>query len=42
VITFRGGTGDFRGFRATAHVTLDPATGLWHWDGTYRLRGHGH
>jgi hypothetical protein len=42
VITFRGGTGDFRGFRATADVTLDTDTGLWHWDGTYRFLGHGH
>jgi hypothetical protein len=41
VITFRGGSGDFRGFRATADVTLDQNTGLWHWDGTYRFRGHG-
>ena len=41
VITFRGGTGDFRGFRATADVTLDQDTGLWHWDGTYRFRGRG-
>jgi hypothetical protein len=42
VITFRGGSGDFRGFRATADVTLDQNSGLWHWDGTYRFRGHGH
>jgi hypothetical protein len=41
VIAFRGGTGDFRGFRARADVTFDPATNLWHWDGTYRFRGHG-
>jgi hypothetical protein len=42
VITFRGGTGDFRGFRARADVTYDQAHDLWHWDGTYRFRGHGH
>ena len=42
VITFRGGTGDFRRFQATADVTFDPATSLWHWDGTYRFRGRGH
>jgi hypothetical protein len=42
VIMFRGGSGDFRGFRARADVTFDPATNLWHWDGTYRYRGHGH
>ena len=39
VITFRGGTGDFRGFRATADVTVD-SNNVWHWDGTYRFRGH--
>ena len=39
-ITFRGGTGAFRGFRARAVVTFDGT--LWHWDGTYRFRGHGH
>ena len=42
VITFRGGTGDFRGFRARADVTYDQEHDLWHWDGTYRFRGHGH
>jgi hypothetical protein len=41
VIRFRGGTGDFRKFRARANVTFDPATNLWHWDGTYRFRGLG-
>jgi hypothetical protein len=40
-ITFRGGTGDFRGFRARADVTYDAAHDLWHWNGTYRFRGHG-
>jgi hypothetical protein len=40
VITFRGGTGDFRGFRARADVTF--SDDVWHWDGTYRFRGHGH
>jgi hypothetical protein len=42
VITFRGGRGDFRGFRATVDVTYDPQADLWHWDGTYRFVGHGH
>jgi hypothetical protein len=42
VITFRGGSGDFRGFRATADVTYDALNDLWHWDGTYRFRGRGH
>jgi hypothetical protein len=43
VITFRGGTGDFRGFRARADVTYEPPpVDRWHWDGTYRFRGHGH
>jgi hypothetical protein len=42
VITFRGGRGDFRGFRAEADVTYDTSSGLWHWDGTYRFLGHGH
>ena len=41
VITFRGGTGDFRGFRARAVVSVDD-DGIWHWDGTYRFRGRGH
>jgi len=43
VITFRGGTGDFKGFRARAVVTYEPPpVDLWHWDGTYRFRGRGH
>jgi hypothetical protein len=41
VITFRGGSGDFRGFRATADVTYDAQSDRWHWDGTYRFRGPG-
>ena len=41
VITFRGGSGAFRGFRATADVSVDDQ-GIWHWDGTYRYRGRGH
>jgi hypothetical protein len=36
-ITFAGGTGDFRGFRARVDVSFDGS--LWHWDGTYRFRG---
>ena len=34
--TFSGGTGVFTHFHATVDVSLD-ATGLWHWDGTYRF-----
>jgi len=41
VITFRGGTGDFRGIRARADVSVDSAD-IWHWDGTYRYVGRGH
>jgi hypothetical protein len=40
VITFRGGTGDFRSFKAEADVTYDAAHDIWHWDGTY-TGGHG-
>jgi hypothetical protein len=32
------GTGRFARFHARAHVSFEPATGLWHWDGTYTLR----
>jgi hypothetical protein len=39
VITFRGGTGDFRGFGAEADVTYDQEADLWYWDGTYRGPG---
>ena len=35
VVTFSGGTGQFRHFQARADVTYDPVTGLWSWDGTY-------
>jgi hypothetical protein len=43
VVTFRGGTGDFRGFRASVVVTQDSQDpNVWHWDGTYRYRGYGH
>jgi hypothetical protein len=42
VITFRGGTGVFKGFRARADVTYDQEHDLWNWDGTYRFRGRGH
>ena len=35
VIMFRGGTGDFRGFRAQADVTYDAEHDVWHWNGTY-------
>ena len=33
-VTFLGGTGRFRGFRAKARVSVDK-DGVWHWDGTY-------
>jgi len=43
VITLRGGSGDFRGFRARAVVTQDSQDpNVWHWDGTYRFGGRGH
>jgi hypothetical protein len=43
VITLRGGRGAFRGFVARAVVTQDDQDpNVWHWDGTYRFRGHGH
>jgi hypothetical protein len=35
VVTFSGGTGQFRHFRASVDVTYDRDTDLWHWDGTY-------
>jgi hypothetical protein len=40
-ITFDGGSGDFRGFHARAHVSYDADHGLWLWDGTYRFTGSG-
>jgi hypothetical protein len=36
-ITMSGGTGQLSGLRAAAVVTFDPASRLWHWDGTYRF-----
>ena len=43
VVTLRGGRGDFRRFQAQVVVTPDDQDpNLWHWDGTYRYRGHGH
>jgi len=43
VVTLRGGTGDFRRIQARVVVTQDDQDpNLWHWDGTYRFRGHGH
>jgi hypothetical protein len=43
VVTLRGGRGAFRGFLARVVVTQDAQDpNLWHWDGTYRYRGHGH
>jgi hypothetical protein len=35
VVTFSGGTGQFRGFEARVIVTYNAATNLWYWDGTY-------
>jgi hypothetical protein len=42
VLTLRGGTGRFRGFRAMVDVSYDPTTNLWHWDGSYRIKSHRH
>ena len=36
-VILKGGTGQFRGFRARVLVTFDKETNLWHWDGTYRF-----
>jgi hypothetical protein len=35
VVTFSGGTGQFKGFEASVIVTYNAATNLWYWDGTY-------
>ena len=35
VVTFSGGTGEFRHFHARVDVTYDVATNLWQWNGTY-------
>jgi hypothetical protein len=35
VVTFSGGTGQWRGFHAHVAVTFSPVTNLWYWDGTY-------
>jgi hypothetical protein len=35
VVTFSGGTGQFRGFQASVIITFNSATRLWYWDGTY-------
>lgn len=37
-VTLSCGTGRFRHFRADARVSVD-ANGVWHWDGTYSLKG---
>ena len=42
VVTFSGGTGQFRHFQASVAVTYDPTTGLWSWDGTYSFNPPGH
>jgi hypothetical protein len=41
LVTFSGGTGRFTGFQASAVVSFDPATGLWHWDGAYSFSPSG-
>jgi hypothetical protein len=38
VVTFSGGTGQFRHFQARVEVTYDAGEDLWHWDGTYSFR----
>ena len=40
-VTFSGGTGQLSGFHASVAVSLDPATGLWHWDGQFWFRPRG-
>ena len=42
VVTFSGGTGQFRGFEASVIVTYNPTTNLWYWDGTYNFNPPGH
>ncbi|MGN6430908.1 MAG: hypothetical protein ACTHNB_09295 [Gaiellaceae bacterium] len=42
VLTFSGGTGQFRGFEASVIVTYNAATNLWYWDGTYNFNPPGH
>jgi hypothetical protein len=42
VVTFSGGTGQFRGFEASVIVTYNPTTNLWYWDGTYSFNPPGH
>ena len=42
VLTFSGGTGQFRGFEASVIVTYNPNTNLWYWDGTYSFNPPGH
>ena len=42
VVTFSGGTGQFRGFHASVIVTYNPVTNLWYWDGTYSFNPPGH
>ena len=42
VVTFSGGTGQFRHFQARVDVTYNPGTNLWYWDGTYSFNPPGH
>jgi hypothetical protein len=42
VVTFSGGTGEFRGFSASVIVTYNTNDNLWHWDGTYTFMPPGH
>ena len=37
VVTFSGGTGQFRHFRARVDVTYDRNKDVWYWDGEYSL-----
>jgi hypothetical protein len=41
VLTFSGGTGQFRGFEARVVVTFNPTTNLWYWDGAYSFNPPG-
>ncbi len=41
IVTFSGGTGQFRSFEASVIVTYNPVTNLWYWDGTYSFNPRG-
>lgn len=40
VVTFSGGTGQFKHFQASVIVTYNAVTQLWYWDGTYSFGPH--